>query len=161
MVPSGLISFHAHYELTRHLQAGPRGRHLSSWCMGLKLLSAQRSPWSPPVFRHTTKPCRTSSGQMLLTLSMKEDGKQLSEMHDTSRRSGATTSGLCIVGSSRWMIWCSGAYFPVKACTSSPHWVGPFHVTQVCRPRCVRLAKEGGTLLPNPWNIEHLYMFYP
>jgi hypothetical protein len=33
---------------------------------------------------------------------------------------GATTSDLCIVGSSRWMIWCSGAYFPVKACTSSP-----------------------------------------
>jgi hypothetical protein len=39
MVPSGLTSFRAHYRPTRHPQVGPRGRRLSSWCMGLKLLS--------------------------------------------------------------------------------------------------------------------------
>jgi hypothetical protein len=32
----------------------------------------------------------------------------------------------------------------------SPCWEGPFWVTQVCRPRCVRLATENGTPLPNP-----------
>jgi hypothetical protein len=39
-----------------------------------------------------------------MMMSMKEDDKQLSEMYGTARRSDATTSGLCIVGSSRWTI---------------------------------------------------------
>jgi hypothetical protein len=43
----------------------------------------------------------------------------------------------------------------------SPCWKGPFRVTRVCRPRCVRLATEDGVPLPNPWNIEHLHKFYP
>jgi len=43
----------------------------------------------------------------------------------------------------------------------SPSWEGPFKVTKVCRPGCVRLATEGGTPMPNPWNIEHLRKFYP
>jgi hypothetical protein len=42
------MSFRAYYGLTGHLQAEPRGRRLSSWFMGPKLLSSQRSPWSPP-----------------------------------------------------------------------------------------------------------------
>jgi transposase InsO family protein len=65
--------------------------------------------------RHMTKPHRTSFDMMMSTLSTNEDGKQLFEMHGTARRSSATTSGLCIVGSSRWMMWCFGAYFLVKA----------------------------------------------
>jgi hypothetical protein len=43
----------------------------------------------------------------------------------------------------------------------SPGWEGPFHVTQVCRPGCVRLATEDGEPVHNPWNIEHLRKFYP
>jgi hypothetical protein len=43
----------------------------------------------------------------------------------------------------------------------SPGWEGPFHVTQVCRLGCVRLATEDGEPLHNPWNIEHLRKFYP
>ena len=42
----------------------------------------------------------------------------------------------------------------------SPSWEGPFRVTDVCRPGCVRLATEDGVPLPNPWNIEHLRKFY-
>jgi len=42
----------------------------------------------------------------------------------------------------------------------SPSWEGPFKVTEVCRPGCVRLATEEGVPLPNPWNIEHLRKFY-
>jgi hypothetical protein len=40
-------------------------------------------------------------------------------------------------------------------------WEGPFRVSQVCHPRCVRLATEDGEALHNPWNIEHLRKFYP
>jgi hypothetical protein len=43
----------------------------------------------------------------------------------------------------------------------SPSWEGPFKVTEICRPGCVRLATTGGVPLPNPWNIEHLHKFYP
>jgi hypothetical protein len=43
----------------------------------------------------------------------------------------------------------------------SPSWEGPFKVTEVCQPRCVRLATTEGVPLPNPWNIEHLHKFYP
>ena len=42
----------------------------------------------------------------------------------------------------------------------SPSWEGPFKVTEVCRPGCVRLATEDGVPLPNLWNIEHLRKFY-
>ena len=41
-----------------------------------------------------------------------------------------------------------------------PSWEGPFKVTEVCRPGCVRLATEDGVPLPNPWNIEYLRKFY-
>jgi hypothetical protein len=57
---------------------------------------------------------------MMSTSSTNEDDKQLSEMHGTARRSGAITSGSCIVGSYRWTIWCSGAYLPMKMQTSFP-----------------------------------------
>jgi hypothetical protein len=43
----------------------------------------------------------------------------------------------------------------------SPRWEGPFKVTEISRPGCVRLATTEGVPLPNPWNIEHLCKFYP
>jgi hypothetical protein len=43
----------------------------------------------------------------------------------------------------------------------SPSWEGPFKVTEICRPGCVRLATTEGEPLPNPWNIELLRKFYP
>jgi hypothetical protein len=42
----------------------------------------------------------------------------------------------------------------------SPSWEGPFKVTEVCRPGCVRLATTEGESQPNPWNIEHLRKFF-
>jgi hypothetical protein len=42
----------------------------------------------------------------------------------------------------------------------SSYWEGPYRVTQVCRPGCIRLATEGEPV-PRPWNIEHLRKFYP
>jgi hypothetical protein len=35
----------------------------------------------------------------------------------------------------------------------SPSWEGPFKVTEICRPRCVRLARKG-VLLPNPCVVQ-------
>jgi hypothetical protein len=32
----------------------------------------------------------------------------------------------------------------------SPSWEGPFKVTEICRPGCVRLATTKGEPLPNP-----------
>jgi hypothetical protein len=32
----------------------------------------------------------------------------------------------------------------------SPSWEGPLKVTEICRPGCVRLAKNEGVPLPNP-----------
>jgi hypothetical protein len=43
----------------------------------------------------------------------------------------------------------------------SPSSEGPFKVTEICRPGCVRLATTEGVPIPNPWNIEHLRKFYP
>jgi hypothetical protein len=114
LVTSGLTSFHAHYGITGHLQTGPRGRCLSSWCMGLKLLSPQKLPLPFPMFRNMTKSRRTNSGVMMSTLLMNEDGKQLSKMHGITRRFNAIISSLCIAGSSGWMICCSVTNYHVK-----------------------------------------------
>jgi hypothetical protein len=43
----------------------------------------------------------------------------------------------------------------------STNWEGPFKVMKICRPGCVRLATTEGEPLTNPWNIEHLYKFFP
>jgi hypothetical protein len=43
----------------------------------------------------------------------------------------------------------------------SPGWEGPFKVTEISQPGCVRLATTEGVPLPNPWNIEHPRKFYP
>jgi hypothetical protein len=71
---------------------------------GAEAVTPLKSPWSPPVSRHTMKLHWTSSDVMMSTSSTSEDGKQLSKMHGTVRRSGSITSGLCIVGSSTWTI---------------------------------------------------------
>jgi hypothetical protein len=83
-------------------------------------------------------------------------------MHVTTKRSGATASGSCIVGRSgsgdlvlRRILNREGLH---KLPSS---WEGPFKVTEVCQPGCVRLASTEGVPLPNPWNIAHLCKFYP
>jgi hypothetical protein len=40
----------------------------------------------------------------------------------------------------------------------SPSWEGPFKVTEICRPGCVRLATTEGVPLPNPWSISVSYI---
>jgi hypothetical protein len=85
MARSGLMSIRAHCGLTRHHPVGPLGRHLSSWCLGLRPSSPQQSPCAPYVSRHTMKPCKTSSGVKISTSSTSKDGNQLLRMHGTAR----------------------------------------------------------------------------
>jgi hypothetical protein len=67
--------------------------------------------------RHMMKPRSTNSDVMMSTV---VNEKQLSEIHGTARCSDAITSGLWIVDSPKWTIWCSDTYFLEKACTNSP-----------------------------------------
>jgi transposase InsO family protein len=90
---SGSMSFRAHCGVTRHHPVGSPEKHLSSWCIGLRLSSLRKSTWALSMSRHTMKPRRTSSSEMMLTLSMKEDGNPLSKMLSTPRRSGTISSG--------------------------------------------------------------------
>jgi hypothetical protein len=117
---NGLMSFCAHYRVTGLHPVGPLEKHLSSWCTGLRLSSPRKSPRAPSMSIHTTKPRKTSSGAKMLTLLTKEDGNLLLKMHGTTKHSGAISSGSCIAGSSRWMIWCSGGCSLRRVPTSSP-----------------------------------------
>jgi len=43
----------------------------------------------------------------------------------------------------------------------SAPWEGPFIMTEVIGPATYRLKWGDGSGVPNPWNIEHLWRFYP
>jgi len=43
----------------------------------------------------------------------------------------------------------------------SAPWEGPFIVIEVIGPATYRLKWGDGSGVPNPWNIEHLWRFYP
>jgi hypothetical protein len=66
---------------------------------GLKPVFPQKSLWARHESNLSMNLCRNNYGVRTWTSSMNVDGEQRSEMHCTTKRSGATTSGLCIVGS--------------------------------------------------------------
>jgi hypothetical protein len=93
---------------------------------------------------------------------MNADGKRRPEMHDTTKRSGATASGSCMVRDPgvqdlvlRRVLNREGLH------KLSPSWEGPFKVTEACRPGNARLATTEGVPLQYPWNIEHSCKSYP
>jgi hypothetical protein len=67
---------------------------------GLKPTFPQKPLWAPHGSSILTSLCRNSCGVRTWTSSMNADGKRRSEMHGTTKRSGATASGSCIVWSS-------------------------------------------------------------
>jgi hypothetical protein len=81
-------------------QAEPPGRPRSSWSTGPKPVFPRKSSWAPLRSRLSRSLCRDSCGVKTWTSSTSIDGKRPSEMHSTTKRSGATTNGSCIVGSS-------------------------------------------------------------
>src|SRR6185503_6853900 len=100
MVPNGLTSFRAYCGATVRHPTEPPGRLHSSWSTGLKHAFPQKFTWAHQGSRLLTNPCRSSCGVMTWTSLTNEDGEQQSEMHATTRHSGAITNGSCTVGSS-------------------------------------------------------------
>jgi hypothetical protein len=81
------------------------GRPHSSWPTGPKPASPRKSLWAPHRSRLSMSLCRNSYDMMTWTSSTSADGKRRSEMHGTTRHSGATTNGSYIVGSSGSKEW--------------------------------------------------------
>jgi hypothetical protein len=60
----------------------------------------QKSLWAPHGSRRSMSLCGNNYGMKMWTSSTSVDGRRRSEMHGTTKRSGATTNGSCVVGSS-------------------------------------------------------------
>ena len=41
-----------------------------------------------------------------------------------------------------------------------PKWEGPYRVVEIVRPGTYRLEDMNGVMLPHPWNVEHLRIYY-
>ena len=153
-----MMNFRACYGGTGPHPAEPPGRLHSSWSTGLKHAFHQKFTWAHHGSRLLTNPCRNNCGVTMWTSLTNEGGEQQSEMHATTRRyhqrfvhSRELRAGDLIL---RRILNQAGLH------KLSPSWEGPFKVTKVCRPGCVRLATEEGVPLPNPWNIQHMHKFY-
>jgi hypothetical protein len=99
MVQIGSTSFCPYYGGTGPHPAELPGRPRSSWSTGPKPSFPRKSLWAPHESSLSMSLCRNSYGVRTWTSSMNADGKRQSEMHGTTKRSSATTNGLCIVGS--------------------------------------------------------------
>jgi hypothetical protein len=100
MVQIGSTSSRVCYGGTGPHPAELPGRPRSSWSTGLKPVFPRKSLWARRGSSLLMNLCRNSYGVRTWTSSTNVGGEQQSEMHGTTKRSGATTSGLCIVGSS-------------------------------------------------------------
>jgi hypothetical protein len=89
--------FHAYYGGFRPHPAELPGRPPSSWSTGPKPIFPQKSLWAHHGSSLLMSLCRNNYGVRLWTSSMNVDGERRSEMHGTTKRSGATTNSSCIV----------------------------------------------------------------
>jgi hypothetical protein len=64
-----------------------------------------KSLWAPHGSSRSMSLCRNNYGVRTWTSSTSVDGERRSEMHGTTKRSGATTSDSCIIGSSGLGTW--------------------------------------------------------
>jgi hypothetical protein len=67
---------------------------------GAEACLPQKSLWARHGSSLSMNLCRNNHGVRTWISSTNVDGERRSEMHGTTKRSGATTNGLCIVGSS-------------------------------------------------------------
>jgi hypothetical protein len=81
------------------------GRPHSSRSMGPRPAFPRKSLWAPHGSSRSMNLRRNNYGMRTWTSLMSISGEQQSEMHGTTRRSGATTNGSCIVGSSGSRTW--------------------------------------------------------
>jgi hypothetical protein len=72
---------------------------------GAEACLPQKSLWAPHGPSHLMSLRRNSYDARMWTSSTSTGGEQQSEMHGTTRRSGATTNSSCIVGSLKSGTW--------------------------------------------------------
>jgi hypothetical protein len=85
--------------------AEPPGRPHSSWSTGPKPAFPRKSLWALRGPSRSMSLRRNSYDAKTWTSSTSTGGEQKSKTHGTTRRSGATTSGSCIVGSLKSGTW--------------------------------------------------------
>jgi hypothetical protein len=98
MVQIGSTNFRPYYGGTGPHPAEPPGRPHSSWSIGPKPAFPRKSLWAPHGSNLSMSLCRNRYRVRTWTSSTNIDGERRSEMNGTTRRSGATTNGSCIVG---------------------------------------------------------------
>jgi hypothetical protein len=154
--------FRAHYGVTGHHPLGLPERRLSFWCTMLRLSS----------------PLEVTMGSLCVQTYDKAVQDQLRhddiDLIDEQRWQSAIKNAwyhqahrhyhLLFVRSRQLqvddlMLW--RVLTQEGANKLSPGREGPFWVTQVCHPGCIRLAMDDGEPLSNPCYIEHLRKFYP
>jgi hypothetical protein len=100
MAQGGLTSSRVCCGETGPHPTGQQGKPLSSWSTGPKRAFPRRSPWALYESSLLMRICWNSSVAKSWTSSTSEDDELQSEMHGTTKRYGATTSGSCAVGNS-------------------------------------------------------------
>jgi hypothetical protein len=105
MVQIGSTSSRPCYWGTRPQPAELPGRPHSSWSTGPKPVFPRKSLWAPHGSTRLMSLCRNNYSVKTWTSSMSADGKRRSEIHGTTKLSGATINGSCIVGSSGSGTW--------------------------------------------------------
>jgi hypothetical protein len=140
-----------------HLAELP-GRPHSSWSTGPKPAFPRKSLWAPHGPSHLMSLHRNNYDARMWSSSTSTGGEQQSEINGTTRRyhqrfmlSRKFEVGDLVL---RRVLNREGLH------KLSPSWEGPFKVTEICCPGCVRLATDNRVPLPNPWNIEHLRKFF-
>src|SRR6185503_14473091 len=151
MVPNGLMSFRAYYGATGPHPAEPPGRPHSSWSTGLKHAfppeihlgsprvqafdeSMQEQLWRDDVDFVDERRWRAAIRNARYNQALRRYHQRF--VHSRELRAGDLVL--------RRILSRAGLH------KLSPSWEGPFKVTEVCRPGCVRLATEDGVPLPNP-----------
>jgi hypothetical protein len=89
--------------------------------------------WAPHGSSILTSLCRNSHGVRTWTSPTNADGKRRPEMYDTTKRSGATASGSCMVRDLGVPDLVLRRVLNQEVLHKlSPSWEGPFKVTEAC-----------------------------
>jgi hypothetical protein len=157
----GSVNSHPCYRGTGQHPTEPPGRPRSSWSTGPKPVFPRKSSWAPLGSRLSRNLCRDSCREDMdfiderrwqAAIRNARYNQALRRYHQRFVHSRELRVGDLVL---RRVLNREGLH------KLSPSWEGPFKVTEVCRPGCVRLATTKGEPLPNPWNIEHLRKFFP
>ena len=152
MVQIGSVNSLPCYGGTGQHPAEPPGKPHTSWSTGPKPAFPRKPFWTPHGSSLLISLCRNGCGARTWTPSTNTDSRRWSEVHVATRRPGAIANSLCISRELGVQDLILRQILNQEGLLKlSPSWEGPFKVTEVCRPGCVRLATTEGESLPNPW----------